>query len=302
MLAGDRVLILGATGMLGHKLAQVFSPSSEVIAAVRGDASRWPGAIRVAEVVGNVDVRNTECLSKLMDRCEPTAVLNAVGVVKQILGAHDPLDTMAINAIYPNILSLLCEARKIKLIHYSTDCVFTGSEAGVRGPNGYRENDPADSRDLYGMSKLLGEPTTATSLTFRTSIIGRELRGGRSLVEWFLAQGSNPTKGYTKALFTGLPTVELARITQMVLRDHPEMSGVWHVAAPPINKFELLGLIRNSFGRETPISADSAFYCDRRLDGSRFSGATGWSARQWPEMIDEIRTDSFDYEALVQRS
>jgi dTDP-4-dehydrorhamnose reductase len=292
-----RILIFGATGMLGHKLAQVFSATDEVIAAVRGDGSRWPAGIPVAAIAEGADIRDRAALGRLLDTYRPDAVLNAAGVVKQILGTHDSLDTVAINALYPNLLALLCETRSIRLVHYSTDCVFTGSAAGVRGPNGYRESDPADSRDLYGMSKLLGEPAAATTITLRTSIIGRELRGYTSLIEWFLAQGSGPVKGYTKALFTGLPTIELARLTAMVLRDFPDMTGVWHVAAPAINKKDLLEIVRHVYGRPTTIEAHDDFYCDRRLDPARFNEATRWRSAEWPELIAAMHDDPFEYDS-----
>ena len=292
-----RILIFGATGMLGHKLAQVFSATDEVIAAVRGDASRWPAAIPVAAIAGDVDIRDRVSLGRLLDTYRPDVVLNAAGVVKQILGAHDSLDTVAINALYPNLLALQCETRGIRLVHYSTDCVFTGSAEGVRGPNGYRESDPADSRDLYGMSKLLGEPSAATTIALRTSIIGRELRGYTSLIEWFLAQGPGPVKGYTKALFTGLPTLELARVTAMLIHDFPDMTGLWHIAAPAIDKKELLEIVKDVYGRPTTIQPYDEFYCDRRLDPTRFNEATGWHSAEWPELIAAMHDDPFEYDS-----
>jgi dTDP-4-dehydrorhamnose reductase len=284
--------------MLGHKLAQVLTREAETIVAVRGDATCWPKDLRAAEIVEGVDVRDTSGLARLLDSRRPDVVLNAVGVVKQILGEHDPLDTITINGLFPNLLGLLCEMRGIRLVHYSTDCVFMGTPEGTRGPDGYREVDPADSRDLYGMSKLAGEPKAATALVLRTSIIGRELRGFTSLIEWFLAQGPGSVKGFTKALFTGLTTLELAQLTAMVLRDFPEMTGLWHVAAPPITKHDLLMLVKASYGRRTEIVPQDDFYCDRRLDGSRFRAATGWRPAAWPDMIETMRKDPFDYEAL----
>src|SRR5205085_9372870 len=134
LMAGrQRILVLGATGMLGHKLAQVLGEWAEVIAGIRGSAGTWPASIPVADVAEGVDVRDTSALARLLDSSKPDIVLNAVGVVKQILGEYDSLDTVAINALYPNLLALLCETRGIRLIHYSTDCVFTGVADGQRG-------------------------------------------------------------------------------------------------------------------------------------------------------------------------
>ena len=159
----------------------------------------------------------------------------------------------------------------------------------MRGPRGYRESDPTDARDLYGLSKLLGEPDGPSTLVLRTSIIGRELRGRNGLLEWFLAQGASQVKGYTRALFTGLTTTELARVTAMLLRDHPAMSGVWHLATQPISKYDLLGVAKQVYRRPTTIVPDGELYCDRRLDGGRFNAATGWVAPSWPALIDAMR-------------
>jgi dTDP-4-dehydrorhamnose reductase len=288
-----RILILGATGMLGHKLAQVLAPDHQVTAAIRAGRSHWPGSIDVEEVATNVDVKETGQLVKLLDR-RPDAVLNAVGMVKQIMLDHDPMETIAVNSVFPKVLAGLCAARGIRLIHYSTDCVFTGSKTSERGPNGYRESDLPDARDLYGASKFLGEPP-APCLTIRTSIIGRELRGKHGLVEWFLAQNGRSIKGFTQALFTGLPTLELARVTSMILNRFTTLEGTWNIAAEPIDKYELLSLLKEIYGQRTSIAPTNDFYCDRRLDGERFSGATGWKAPSWREMISMIRADPFPY-------
>lgn len=294
----NRILIIGASGMLGHKLAQVLAPEAEVVAAVRGDAGRWPAALPVAHVAGGLDIREPGSVRQLLDTWKPDIVLNAAGVVKQVLGGNDPADTVAINAVYPNVLAVLCESRGIRLVHYSTDCVFTGASSGQRGLEGYRETDQADSRDLYGMTKLVGEPACTTTLTIRTSMIGRELRGFSSLVEWFLAQGAGTVKGYRHALFTGMTTLELSRVTAMILRDHPALNGVWHVAAPAISKYDLLQLVKSTYQLTTAIAPETEFYCDRRLDGSRFRAATGWTAPPWPDMIQAMQADPLDYASI----
>ena len=279
--------------MLGHKLAQVLAPDHQVTAAIRGDGSRWPGSIKVDDVATNVDVQESGQLVKLLDR-RPDAVLNAAGMVKQIMKDHDPMETIALNSVFPKVLATLCAARGIRLIHYSTDCIFTGSKMSERGPNGYRESDLPDARDLYGASKFLGEPP-APCLTIRTSIIGRELRGKYGLVEWFLGQNGRSIKGFTQALFTGLPTLELARVTSMILSRFTGLEGIWNIAAAPIDKYELLNLLKEIYGRRCSIAPADDFYCDRRLDGERFSLATGWKAPAWRELISMMHADLFPY-------
>lgn len=286
-----RVLILGAGGMLGHKLAGVLAARFEVIAAVRGPADRAPLSIRDAQVVGGVDATDEPALARLLDRCRPDAVLNAAGIVKQRLGADDAEQAVAVNALLPHRLARLCRERGIRLVQYGTDCVFAGRAGDQRGADGYREDDPAEPADVYGRSKLLGEPAGSGCLVLRTSIVGREVGRGRGLVEWFLAQGDQTVHGYTRALFTGVTPAVLARLTGDVLDRCPELAGTWHVAAEPIAKYELLLLLRDAFGCGTAVLADAAFHCDRRLDGSRFRRATGWTAPGWPEMVAELAAE-----------
>src|SRR5712691_10411277 len=233
--AAMRILILGGTGMLGHQLARVLAADFETIVAVRGDAARLPAAISAARVVGGIELNDAERLEQLIDECRPQAILNAVGIIKQVIGGGDRAESIAINALFPNVLAALCVDRGTRLVHYSTDCVFTGDEHGIRGANGYRESDPPDARDLYGLSKYLGEPVGAGVLVLRTSIIGRELRGRFGLLEWFLAQDAGTVSGYKRALFTGLTTLELARLTGIVLRNHQDLTSLWYFADGPIS-------------------------------------------------------------------
>jgi len=289
-----RVLILGGTGMLGHKLAEVLTGEFETIVALRDEAANWLGRIPASQLVGGVDVSDPDGLARLLDEYRPAVVVNAVGVVKQVIDDGERARTIAINALFPNLLAELCAVRKARLIHFSTDCVFSGEAQSVRGQNGYREADPPDARDLYGLSKLLGEPSGTGVLVLRTSMIGRELRGRFGLLEWFLAQETDAVKGYTRALFTGLTTLELARVTGMLLRDHADLAGMWHLAADPISKCALLGLVRDAYGRKTTILPDDEYYCDRRLDGARLAAKTGWRAPPWPELVEAMRNDPSD--------
>jgi dTDP-4-dehydrorhamnose reductase len=278
--------------MLGHKLVQLLAPEFELAFTARGDAPAIPGLPHSVRRLASPALDDGAALARLIDELRPGAVLNAVGVIKQVAAAADRAATIALNALLPCRLHDLCAARGIRLIQFGTDCVFSGSPDSRRGPDGYREADPPDARDLYGLSKLLGEPVGPGCLVLRTSIIGPELRGRHSLLEWFLGQGAGPVRGFTRALFTGLPTRELALLVGRLLRDHPDLAGTWHVAAPPIAKHDLLRLVADIYGLRTTIEPDPSYECDRRLDGGRFRAATGWRAPPWPEMIVAMRDDA----------
>ena len=275
------VLVLGASGMLGHAALRLFaeSPGHAVWGTVRGHAA--PAALPAAlheRIVTGVDVENPDSLARAFAVTRPDVVINAVGLVKQLAVADDPLQAIPINALLPHRLARLCEVAGARLVHVSTDCVFTGTRGN------YREDYPADAQDLYGRSKHLGEVDAPHAITLRTSIIGHELGAAHGLVGWFLAQ-SGTVKGFTRAVFSGLPTVELAR----VIRDHvlprPELRGLWHVSAAPISKHDLLRLVAEVYGRATTIVPDERLVINRSLDSARFRRATGYEPPAWPELV-----------------
>lgn len=285
--------------MLGHKLAQVFAAHNiDTVAAVRGGAANWPNQLAAVKVINSPDAGHVDELARMLDAEQPDVMLNAVGVIKQVIGQAEevgPAGTIAVNALYPHRLAALCRARGVRLIHFSTDCVFSGSINSQRGPLGYRESDLADARDVYGLSKLLGEPAEPGCVVLRTSIIGRELRGRHSLVEWFLSQGGGAVRGFSRALFTGLPTIVLANVTLMLVQNFPDMEGLWHVGADPISKYDLLSVINRMYNLQTRIVADEDFHCDRRLDSTRFREMTGWRPAPWEEQVAMMHDDQFSY-------
>jgi len=280
-----RVLILGASGMLGHTALRLFaaSPGFEAHGTVRSTAALGllPEGVR-ARVHAGVDADNPDRLTQVLATVRPDVVLNCVGVVKQLAEADDPLVAIPVNAQLPHRLARLCAMVGARLVHVSTDCVFSGA----RGQ--YSEADRPDADDLYGRSKLLGEVDYPHAVTLRTSIIGPELSGGHGLLGWFLSQ-SGRVQGYRKAVFSGLPTVEFAR----VIRDHvlprPELRGVWHVAAAPISKYELLRLVADAYGKDILVEADDRLVIDRSLDARRFRESTAYLAPAWPQLVRLMR-------------
>jgi dTDP-4-dehydrorhamnose reductase len=221
-----------------------------------------------------------ETVEQALDSAQPDAVVNCIGVVKQI--ASDPADMVRLNALFPHELAACCAARGIRLVHVSTDCIFSGRRGG------YSESDTPDPVDLYGRSKLTGEPSGPHVLTLRTSMIGWEL-GGRhqGLLEWFVSQPAG-VRGYTRAIFSGPTTPVLSRTILTAVECHPELSGTWHVAAEPIAKHDLLLALRTALGREVEIVPDDGLAIDRSLDASAFRAAAAWTPPRWEQMIDEL--------------
>jgi len=280
-----RVLVLGSNGMLGNAVMRVMSENADwqVFGTVREEgAKRQLPAVLLKCLIPGVDVEDSDALMTAFGLARPDVVINCVGLVKQLAEANDPLRMLPINSILPHRLARLCAVAAARLVHVSTDCVFSGAK-GM-----YKETDTPDAQDLYGRSKSLGEVDYPQAITLRTSIIGHELSGAQSLIGWFLAQ-ENEVKGYRNAIFSGLPTVELAR----VIRDHvlprPDLHGIYHVSATPINKFDLLTMVAKVYGKDIRILADEALRIDRSLDSTRFREATGYQPPEWPELIKRMR-------------
>jgi len=280
-----KLLVLGATGMLGSAVLRLFAARADVDAVGSARSAGSPGRLPadVAErVVTGIDVENPDALVRLFARTRPDVVINCVGLIKQLAEADDALAAIPINALLPHRLARLCGAADARLVHISTDCVFRGDRGG------YTEADVPDAADLYGRSKLLGEVDYPNAVTLRTSIIGHELGSAHGLIEWFLAQ-PGPVKGYAKAVFSGLPTCELARVIADHVLPNSDLTGLWHVSAAPIDKLSLLRLVRDAYGRTTEIEPDDRVVIDRSLDSSRFRARTGYTPPGWPELVARMR-------------
>src|SRR2546423_3098189 len=279
------VLVLGATGMLGNAMFRGFAESAgyRTFGSTRSKGLHplFPEVLRF-NVIGDVDVENVDALSSLLADVRPDVLINCVGLVKQLSEAKDPLAALPINAVLPHRLARLCRLAGARLIHISTDCVFDG----VRGD--YSEEDRPNADDLYGRSKLLGEVDYENAVTLRTSIIGHELNSAHGLISWFLSQ-SGTVRGFTRAIFSGLPTAELMHIVRGFVLPDRSLRGLYHVSAAPISKYELLRIVADSYGGSTDIVPDDTLVIDRSLDSSRFRSRTGYQPPEWPVLVRIMR-------------
>jgi dTDP-4-dehydrorhamnose reductase len=242
---------------------------------------RWFSPELVSRCLDNVDAFNFESLTKAIGEVRPEVVINGIGIIKQSPLAKDPCTAITINALLPHRLAAVCQVAQARLIHFSTDCVFSGDKGN------YREGDAPDAHDLYGRSKLLGEVTGPPSLTVRTSIIGHELKGKMGLLEWFLAQ-EDPVRGFTQAIFSGFPTVAVTGIIADHILSDPTLQGIYHVSSPPISKYDLLTLIAERYGKKIDIKPDGKVRLDRSLDSTAFCQKTGYRSPAWPAMIEDM--------------
>jgi dTDP-4-dehydrorhamnose reductase len=290
-----KILVLGGTGMLGHKMfqylrRQVPDTWCTVRCAENDPWLRHMDLFTEGNVLGNVNVADFIRLEDLLMRHQPEVVINCVGVVKQRSDAKAAIPSITINALLPHKLAELMQRWGGRLIHFSTDCVFSGRKGD------YSETDPSDAEDLYGKTKYLGEVATANALTLRTSIIGREITHFKSLVEWFLAQKHQKIMGYTRAFYSGVTTNYMAALVGRIIREQPGLNGLHHVTSSTINKYELLLLLREAFSVDVEISPDDSFFCNRSMCGHRFVSATGFQTPPWSELVAHLRADPTPYE------
>lgn len=276
-----KILVLGASGMIGSTVLRVLSEKNDwvVFGTVRDESVKgfFPASIG-EHLRADIDVEHQDSLVRILDQIRPNVVVNCAGLTKHKPEVEDPLISIPINTLMPHRLAGLCKLVGARLIHISTDCVFSGEKGG------YIENDFADARDVYGKSKALGEVHYPHTITLRTSTIGHELQSKYGLLDWFLSQEGR-CKGYTRAIFSGLPTVVFAQIVRDVVIPHTELSGLYHVAAKPITKFDLLKLIADVYGKTIDMVPDDKLMIDRSLDAKRFQSATGYVAPEWPDLI-----------------
>jgi dTDP-4-dehydrorhamnose reductase len=282
-----RILVFGATGMLGSTCFRVFSADQtiETFATIRdpGGANHFAPELREA-IIPNISLEGEAGLLEAFSIARPDIVINCVGIIKQLPKANDHLESLAVNACLPHRLAKYSSMVGARIIHFSTDCVFSGKDGQ------YKEDDFPDAYDLYGRTKLLGEIDYENAITLRTSIIGHELASAKSLVDWFLKQ-SGQVKGFRKAIFSGLPTVEVARVISELVIPNPNLSGLYHLAVNPIDKNTLLRLVAKTYSKEITIIPDDELVIDRSLNADRFRTATGFVAKPWPELVRAMHED-----------
>lgn len=282
--------------MLGHKVFQTLRRRFPIVyGLMRG--RRTDAALRRAELlldanlIQNVDALDYRALAAVLGELRPEVTVNCIAVIKQRAAAQDAIQSITLNALLPHRLAATCAAWGGRLIHFGTDCVFTGARGN------YTEADSADAVDLYGRTKFLGEVATENALTLRTSIIGRELCTFSSLLEWLLSQNRGTVKGFKRAIYSGITSNHLAGLVGDLIERQPQLTGLYQVAAAKISKYELLLLLRDAYRLDIEVLPDEIFHCDRSFSGAKFARATGYVAPSWPELVAELANDPTPYES-----
>lgn len=283
-----KILILGGTGMLGHVLFRALSARTglSVHATVRsadGLDGRFPADLK-SRIVSGVDAEDFEGIRRVIGSLNPAVVINCIGLIKQLPAANEPLPAITINAQLPHRIAAACRDVKARMIHVSTDCVFDGKKGG------YTEKDHTNAADLYGRTKMLGEVEYPHCVTLRSSIIGHELKTRLGLVEWFLSQDGS-ARGFTKAIYSGFPTIEMARVVSDFVLPNLGLHGIYNVSSEPISKYDLLQLVAKRYGKRIRIDPFDGFESDRSLNSAVFRAATGYVPPSWEKLVEDMHAD-----------
>jgi dTDP-4-dehydrorhamnose reductase len=294
-----KALVLGGAGMLGHKMFQVLRERiTGTFCTVREDVRQPPfdrvELLQGKDVVPDVDVTDFPALESTLSALRPEYVVNCVGVIKQRAEAVSPIPSITINSLLPHKLALMAARWGGRVIHFSTDCVFSGRRGG------YTEGDPSDAEDLYGRTKFLGEVAGANALTLRTSIIGRELTEHRSLLDWFLAQNHKVVRGYRRVTYSGVTTNYLAELVASIIQEHPGLNGLYQVTSEPISKYDLLCLLREAYQLDVRIEPDDLEVSDRSMRCDRLRAAIGYKCQPWPVLARQLAEDNTPYERWLE--
>lgn len=289
-----RILIFGVTGMLGHAIWLNLRNTYETFGTIRGDLEELSRKCPLFDknekkIIEKNDVLSDSDMQRALDVAKPDVVVNCVGIVKQLQDAKYPIPSISINALFPHKLAEMCAKRNTRLIHISTDCVFSGKKGN------YVESDISDASDLYGRTKYLGEVIGNNCLTVRTSIVGRQLTGTSGLFEWFLSKKGSVC-GYRKAIFSGLTTYALAKIIKVIIEGHKTVDGLYHISSKPINKYDLLKRLKTTLNLDIEIIPDDSIVIDRSLDSTKFRELTHIKIPTWDTMIREFAQRVSDYE------
>jgi dTDP-4-dehydrorhamnose reductase len=292
-----KTLVLGASGMLGHQMVRRLQASFPdtwwTLRGRRDDPDLAPASwLTGTNALEGVDAMDLPALESIIDELRPDVVVNCLGVIKQRAASQDSIASITINSLLPHRLAALLERGGGRLVHISTDCVFSGRRGN------YAESDLSDADDLYGRTKYLGEVAYPNSLTIRTSIIGRELRHHHSLLDWFLSQRGQTIRGFRRHWWSGVTTLHLSEVVARGLECWPTLSGLYQLSSGRISKYDLLMLLRAGFRLDVEIEPDDAPHCDRSLVGDRFQAATGHQCPPWPALIAELASDPTPYPAL----
>ena len=288
-----KVCVLGAGGLLGHMLIRVLSESNDVFGTTREDfiaSSPLAKFLTKEKWIGKVDASSVDSVKKVFDLDQFDVAINCIGLIKQRNSFVSDNEMMMINGEFPHHLAQIANSHDTRVIHISTDCIFSGTKGN------YLESDTPDPIDVYGKSKLLGELNDSQNLTLRTSHIGRELTVKKSFIEWLVSQRGGNVNGYGHAIYSGLTTQAFAKTISKLLLGNSQLTGLFHVSSQPISKLEIINKLNELLDLRITVTPDASVQINRSLNSEKFQNTTNICPQTWDEMLSDFCEDQKTYE------
>lgn len=284
---------MGISGMIGHKMFQVLNKNfpQAVFATTRTHQKELSEILSIeSPKLFDLELTNQNQIQAVLEKVKPSVVINCTGITIRKLKTETPETVYAVNSVAPKIISFWCEQNNAKYIHFSTDCVFDGAKGS------YSETDCPTATDLYGRSKYLGEIQSPSSLILRVPVIGRELFSKTELLEWFLSQKNKKISGYSEVYYSGMTTTRLAEEVTHLIKNFPELRGLYHISTEKISKYDLLVQLNQVFKNQTEITKDSSRKSDKSLACDKYMAKTKFTKPSWKQMLPEIYNENDFYE------
>ncbi|HEY8097563.1 MAG TPA: sugar nucleotide-binding protein [Methylobacter sp.] len=278
-----KILLLGASGMLGGYFAQVLPAYFTISSPLPriGGSLDYPG---VEWLSHRIDCSSQQSLDQLLQQSSPDLILNCIGVTPSANLALDLAENIRVNSLFPHLLAASAAKLRCKLIHFSTDAVFSGARGN------YTESDLPDPADIYGRSKLLGELDANDCLTLRTTFYGLAC-GKKGLINWLLTKRGACVPGYVNYIFSGISLQALVEEIRAIIALPAFPSGVYHLGGPRISKYALLKMLIEKLDLKITVEPALTPVVDRSLDSSRFWKMLGHEMPQTAAMLDTISRD-----------
>ena len=278
-----KVLILGSDGMIGHKIAQSLNDDCELILSSRKSISLDTIGVKRGKILLHDLI--TDNLDSMLKKIFPDLIINCAGITTR-RGVKDNIqNTRLLNSDIPHKLDSWANLNSKKLIHFSTDCVFSGSRGN------YLDNDISDANDTYGKTKAAGEVNSFNTLTIRCSMIGRELYNFTELFEWLVKNKNKNIDGYSKVFYSGITTVRMGKIISKIIKEDINLTGIYNISSIPISKFDLLHKLSNAFGLNVDITENKNIKSNKVLNSKKFAEITGIKIPDWDDLISEFVED-----------
>ena len=278
-----KIFITGIDGMIGHKIAQSLSKEHTIIGSSRKNIKSEDLGINDCELITHDFLKDD--ILEILDKINPEIIVNCAGITIR-RGINDNYDnTILLNSNLPHIIDDWTERNQSKLIHFSSDCVFSGKKGN------YLDESIPDATDLYGLSKSRGEVKSKNTLTIRCSIIGREIFNHTELFEWIYSMRGKQIKGYNNVLYSGVTSIWMGRVLKKILKYHTELSGIYNISSEPITKYSLLNLINEHFKLGIEISRDNKIKSNKVLISKKFTEITDINPPNWDDLMTELKED-----------